>query len=99
MEQSVEIRRGTVQAAGLRCGGGLPILGNGGGRVPSPEEAALLGVGPWHMDRPPSVLPYRQQDAYDRVVADSEQRVAVLENEYLRAGGYMHQWPGMLPPR
>lgn len=81
----VQIGRRTVRAAGLGHGGGLPILGNGGGRVPSREEAELLGIGPGPVDRPPTVLPYRQQDAYDRVVADSEQRVAVMENEYLRA--------------
>ncbi|MCT1458291.1 DUF5107 domain-containing protein [Aestuariimicrobium sp. p3-SID1156] len=81
----VQIVRTSVRAAGLDRDPGLPILHNGGARPATPEEEELLGVGSEHMARPATVLPYRQQGAYDRTPVDVEMRVAVLENEHLRA--------------
>lgn len=81
----VGILRRTMRAAGPGRGRGLPIMHNGGGRVATPEEEQLLGVAEEHLSRPPTVLPYRLQDAYDRQPVDTEMRVAVLENQHLRA--------------
>lgn len=66
---------------------GLPILGNGGGRIATPDETAMLAraSGDDYADRPTTMLPYRNRAAYDRQVEPKAQRVAVLENDRLRA--------------
>ncbi|MGO1487851.1 MAG: DUF5107 domain-containing protein [Arachnia sp.] len=61
------------------------VLDSGGGRLPTPEESALLDIGDGHAERPSTALPYRLQDGYDRGLVDVEQRVAVLDNGRLRA--------------
>ncbi|MBZ2197186.1 DUF5107 domain-containing protein [Occultella gossypii] len=61
------------------------ILDGGGGRRATPAEEQVLGVGPAHLERRPTVLPYRYQDAYGRDIEDTQQRVAVLDNGRLRA--------------
>ena len=85
MPSSVRIDQRLVRASGLDSRPGLPQLDSGGGRVPTDEESVLLEVGPDHAERPPTVLPYTTMAAYDRVPTDQQQRVAVLENEHLRA--------------
>ena len=85
MHSSVRIEQHVVRASGLSPHAGLPQLDSGGGRVPTQEERDLLGVGPDHAERPPTVLPYTSMAAYDRTPQDQVQRVAVLANEHLRA--------------
>ncbi len=66
----------------------LPILDAGGARTPTAEDLALLRSHPGQpvlTDRPPTVLPYTRQDRYDRHPVERATRVAVLENDYLRA--------------
>jgi tetratricopeptide (TPR) repeat protein len=66
----------------------LPILDAGGARTPTAEDLALLRSHPAHpvlADRPPTVLPYTRQDRYDRRPSAHATRVAVLENDHLRA--------------
>lgn len=61
------------------------ILDAGGGRMPTPAESELLGCGSEHADRYPTALPYRSQDGYTRELEQVEHRVAVLENDRIRA--------------
>lgn len=82
---SIELELRDVRMATLATDEGLPILDGGGGRVASAGERELLGVDHTHMDRPTTVLPYTTQSSYDRDPAVHQQRVAVLENEHLRA--------------
>ena len=49
----------------------------------SPEEGLFVGYG-----RVPSVFPYRMQNMYSRALKNESVRVAVLENEHLRAEFY-----------
>ena len=84
-DQMIRIERRPVRAAGLERRPGLPILHGGGGRLATAEERELLGVDQDHADRPGTMLPYRNQAVYDREPVDQTQRVAVLENEHLRA--------------
>lgn len=84
-EASVRIGQRSVLAAGLDPRPGLPVLHGGGGRVASPEEEQLLGVDEHHHPRPDAILPHRNQCSYDRHPVQQQQRVAVLENEHLRA--------------
>lgn len=65
--------------------GGELVLDSGGGRLPTADEALLLGVDHRHLERHPTALPYRYQSTYDRVPQETEQRVAVLDNGRLRA--------------
>lgn len=68
--------------------GELPILDSGGARKLSAEELAVLQTHSGHTapaERPPTVLPYTRQDRYDRQPATQHTRVAVLENEHIRA--------------
>ncbi len=62
----------------------LPILGNGGGRVVSESEAALLGT-PDAWPRRTSMLPYRNQWRYTRDTPLRRHHVATLDNGVLRA--------------
>lgn len=61
------------------------ILDSGGGRLPTPDEERMLGVGERHAQRPPTALPYRYQDDYDRTHHPVAHRVATLDNGRLRA--------------
>ncbi|MBO1031275.1 DUF5107 domain-containing protein [Tessaracoccus sp. SD287] len=83
--QMITIEQRPVRAAGLDRRPGLPILHGGGGRLATAEEQELLGVDQDHADRPTTMLPYRHQAVYDRQPVEQTQRVAVLENEHLRA--------------
>ena len=78
-----------MKCADLGTPNAIPdIRGFGGGNPPfarvdpgMPEdEGAWVGQGHVH-----SMLPYTMQDGYDRKLRDSSLRMAVLENEYLRA--------------
>ena len=64
---------------------GLPILDAGGARPVSDEDWVVLGGRTGYVDRYPTVLPYDAQDSYDRHVETRDLRVAVLENDRLRA--------------
>lgn len=65
--------------------GGELVLDSGGGRLPTPDEARLLGIDHRHLPRLPTALPYTYQDSYGRELEQPEQRVAVLDNGRLRA--------------
>ncbi|MGA4668922.1 DUF5107 domain-containing protein [Propionibacteriaceae bacterium Y1923] len=81
----ISIEQRPVFAAGFDRRPGLPILHGGGGRLATPDEQLLLGVGDDHAERPPTMLPYRNQSHYDRDPRLFEHRVAVVENQHLRA--------------
>ena len=56
---------------------------NGGGLIPTDldeDDGLFINYGNVR-----EILPYRQQDQYDRALVPTEYTVAVLENEYLRA--------------
>lgn len=74
----------TLPVAGPGPGNGLPILDAGGARQVSPDEAEVLGTA-GYVPRPTTVLPYDDQDGFDRTVSPQPLSVAVLENEHLRA--------------
>ncbi|MGA4506379.1 DUF5107 domain-containing protein [Propionibacteriaceae bacterium G1746] len=92
---TVRIIQQTLPTAGPDPRPGLPILNGGGGRLPSESDRELLAFGDDHLDRPPTVLPWRNQSRYDRDPRPVEQRVAVLENEHLRAT-FLLDWGGRL---
>lgn len=81
----IRIESRPVRSAGLDRRPGLPILHGGGARLASAEERDLLGYGPDHAERAPSMLPWRNQAGYDRTPTEQLQRVATVENEHLRA--------------
>ena len=81
----ITIEQRPVRTAGLDRRPGLPILHGGGARLATDEERELLGVADEHAERPPTMLPYRHQAVYDRDPVDQDQRLAVVENEHLRA--------------
>ncbi len=71
--------------AGPGPGNGLPILDAGGARSASDADWEVLGGKDGYVDRFPTVLPYDAQDSFDRHVETRDLRVAVLENDRLRA--------------
>ncbi len=71
--------------AGPGPGNGLPILDAGGARDVSDTDWEVLGGRTGYVDRFPTVLPYDSQDSFDRHVETRGLRVAVLENDRLRA--------------
>lgn len=75
------------------------VLDGGGGRLPTSEEEALLGVGRDHMSRLPTVLPYRYQDSYGREPEVVPQRAAILDNGLLRATFLLDQGGRLLALR
>lgn len=68
--------------AGPGPGNGLPLLGHVPGRLPQ-EDLDLIGSGA--ISTVPTLLPYDSQDSYTREASETVTRVAVLENEHLRA--------------
>lgn len=80
----ISFERRTMAMPSL-AGSGELVLDSGGGRLPTSEEAALLGLGDRHAQRPATALPYRLQDGYSRELTNVDQRVAVLDNGRLRA--------------
>ncbi len=66
-------------------GNGLPILDAGGARPLSDADWEVLGGQEGYVDRYPTVLPYDSQDSFTRDVTTSDLRVAVLENDRLKA--------------
>lgn len=80
----IHILRRQIDAA-LPQGEGLPVLHDGGGRMPTEQDGRLLGIGADHLARPRTLLPYRNQGSYTRRTVPVTHRVAVLENEILRA--------------
>lgn len=75
------------------------VLEGGGGRLPTGEEEALLGVGRDHMSGPPTVLPYRYQDSYGRETEIVQQRAAILDNGRLHATFLLDQGGRLLALR
>lgn len=71
--------------AGPGPGNGLPILDAGGARPVSSADWEVLGGRAGFVDRFPTVLPYDSQDSFDRTVETRDLRVAVLENDRLKA--------------
>ena len=71
--------------AGPGPANGLPILDAGGARDVSDADWKVLGGRDGYVDRFPTVLPYDAQDSFDRRVETRDLRVAVLENDRLRA--------------
>ncbi len=66
-------------------GNGLPILDAGGARPVTAAQWEVMGGKAGFVDRFPTVLPYDAQDSFDRRVEVRDLRVAVLENDRLRA--------------
>lgn len=79
---TVELGRSILPRLGPE---GELVLDSGGGRLPTDDEARMLGLGERHAQRPPTALPYRYQDDYDRFPQQVQQRVATLDNGRLRA--------------
>ena len=71
--------------AGPGPGNGLPILDAGGARPLTATHWEVLGGKAGYVDRFPTVLPYDGQDSFDRTVEVRDLRVAVLENDRLKA--------------
>jgi hypothetical protein len=71
--------------AGPGPGNGLPILDAGGARPLTTADWEVLGGKAGYVDRFPTVLPYDAQDSFDRTVEVRDLRVAVLENDRLKA--------------
>lgn len=71
--------------AGPGPGNGLPILDAGGARPLTAADWDVLGGKAGYVDRFPTVLPYDSQDSFDRTVEVRDLRVAVLENDRLKA--------------
>jgi hypothetical protein len=71
--------------AGPGPSNGLPILDAGGARPLTDAEWEVLGGRAGYVDRYPTVLPYDSQDSFDRHVETRDLRVAVLENDRLKA--------------
>ena len=71
--------------AGPGPGNGLPILDAGGARPLTTADWEVLGGKAGYVDRFPTVLPYDAQDSFDRDVEVRDLRVAVLENDRLKA--------------
>jgi len=84
---SIRLEQVPLLMGGFDARAGLPILGNGGGRIATPSELKLLAASTpgEHADRAPTMLPYRWQSTYDRQPVETIQRIATLENEHLRA--------------
>ncbi|HEY8663638.1 MAG TPA: DUF5107 domain-containing protein, partial [Propionibacteriaceae bacterium] len=71
--------------AGPGPSNGLPILDAGGARPLTHADWEVLGGRAGYVDRYPTVLPYDSQDSFDRHVETRDLRVAVLENDRLKA--------------
>jgi hypothetical protein len=71
--------------AGPGPSNGLPILDAGGARPVSDADWVVLGGRAGYVDRHPTVLPYDAQDSFDRHLSTRDLRVAVLENDRLKA--------------
>lgn len=74
---------------------GPPLLADGDGRGLDADARVLLDVGPDHLERPASLLPWRLQSGYDRAPVTTPTRVAVLDNGRLRAT-FLLDWGGRL---
>lgn len=74
---------------------GPPLLADGHGRSLDADARLLLEVGPDHVERPASLLPWRLQSGYDRDPVTTPTRVAVLDNGRLRAT-FLLDWGGRL---
>lgn len=71
--------------AGPGPSNGLPILDTGGALPVSDADWERLGGKDGFIDRYPTLLPYDAQDCFDRQVERRDLRVAVLENDRLKA--------------